>query len=176
MRDPLERLKSMIVDVPDYPKPGITFRDITPLLASPPGLALAVELMANPFRGKGVDIVVGAESRGFIFGIAVAQTLSAGFAPIRKPGKLPRAKRSCSYDLEYGKDTLEVHADAVRPGQRVLLIDDLIATGGTMGACLDLIEGMRGDLVGVAVLIELKALEGRSKLNLGDRLHAVLQI
>lgn len=166
----------MIVDVPDYPKPGITFRDITPLLASPPGLALAVELMANPFRGKGVDIVVGAESRGFIFGIAVAQTLSAGFAPIRKPGKLPRAKRSCAYELEYGSDTLEVHADAVRPGQRVLLIDDLIATGGTMGACLDLIEGMHADLVGVAVLIELTALNGRSKLNLGDRLHAVLQM
>src|SRR5690606_26935248 len=127
-------------------------------------------------RGKGVDIVVGAESRGFIFGIAVAQTLSAGFAPIRKPGKLPREKRACAYDLEYGKDTLEVHADAVRPGQRVLLIDDLIATGGTMGACLDLLAGMRADLVGVAVLIELVALEGRRKLGLDDRLHAVLKM
>lgn len=176
MRDPIERLQSLIADVPDFPKPGITFKDITPLLASPSGLSLAVELMANPFRGKGVDIVVGAESRGFIFGIAVAQTLSAGFAPIRKPGKLPREKRSCAYDLEYGKDTLEAHADAVRPGQRVLLIDDLIATGGTMGACLDLLAGMRADLVGVAVLIELVALEGRRKLGLDDRLHAVLKM
>lgn len=176
MHDPLDRLKALLVDVPDFPKPGITFKDITPLLASPQGLALAIELLANPYRGKGIDVVVGAESRGFIFGIAVAQTLSAGFAPVRKPGKLPRAKRSCSYDLEYGKDTLEIHADAIRPGQRVLLVDDLIATGGTMGACLDLIEGMRAELVGVAVLIELLELKGRERFDLGDKLHAVLRL
>lgn len=169
-------LERFIRDVPDFPKPGIVFKDITPLLRDPGALAMAVEMMANPFRGKKIELVCGAESRGFIFGIAVAQTLSAGFAPIRKPGKLPREKRACSYDLEYGRDTLEVHADAVRPGQRVLLVDDLIATGGTMGACLDLLSGMRCDLVGVAVLIELTALGGREKLALGENLHAVLRI
>ena len=148
-------LQTLIRDVPDYPKPGITFKDITPLLASPQGLAMAVEQMANPFRGAGIELVCGAESRGFIFGTAIAQSLSAGFVPIRKPNKLPCETRSMSYDLEYGSDTLEIHTDAVKPGQRVLMVDDLLATGGTLRACLDLLEGLKADVVGVSLLIEL---------------------
>ena len=121
-------LASLIRDVKDFPKPGIVFKDITTLLRDPAGLAMAVELMASPFRGKGIEIVVGAESRGFIFGTAVAQALSAGFVPIRKPKKLPAATRAVSYELEYGSDTLEIHEDAVTPGQKVLMVDDLLAT------------------------------------------------
>src|SRR5690606_12320312 len=117
----LDYLYKLVKDVPDWPKPGIQFRDITPLLGTPRGLAMAVELMASPFRGMGVELVVRAESRGFIFGTAVAQALSAGFVPIRKPNKLPRPTRTMTYELEYGKDTLQVHADAVRRGQRVLM-------------------------------------------------------
>src|SRR5947207_10220375 len=138
MHDSLDHLKSLIRDIPDFPKPGILFRDITPLLADPSGLALAIELLANPFRGKNIDLVVGAESRGFIFGTAVACCLSAGFVIVRKPGKLPHARISMTYDLEYGKDTLEMHSDAIVRGQRVLIVDDLLATGGTMKACCDL--------------------------------------
>ena len=160
-------LQTLIRDVPDYPKPGITFKDITPLLASPQGLAMAVEQMANPFRGAGIELVCGAESRGFIFGTAIAQSLSAGFVPIRKPNKLPCETRSMSYDLEYGSDTLEIHTDAVKPGQRVLMVDDLLATGGTLRACLDLLEGLKADVVGVSLLIELSFLGGRGKVG-GD--------
>jgi len=138
MHDPLGRLKRQIRDVPDFPKKGILFRDITPLLADASGLALAVELLANPFRGKNIDLVVGAESRGFIFGTAVACCLSAGFVLVRKPGKLPHTKISRSYALEYGTDALEMHSDAVIKGQRVLVCDDLLATGGTMKACVGL--------------------------------------
>ncbi len=157
----LERLRSLIRDVPDFPKPGITFKDFTPLIRDPSGLALAVELMVNPFRGKNVDLVIGAESRGFIFGVAIAQALSAGFVPVRKPGKLPWRKESISYDLEYGSDTLEMHRDAVQPGQRVLLADDLLATGGTMRACCELATRMQSQIVGITVLIELDFLNGR---------------
>ncbi len=171
---PLKQLERLITDVPDWPKPGIVFKDITPLLADPQGLALAVELMANAYRGTGVEVVAGAESRGFIFGTAVAQALSAGFVPIRKPGKLPRETHAITYDLEYGQDTLEVHADAVKPGQRVLMVDDLLATGGTMKACCDLIDQLGGEIVGVTVLIELTFLAGRSKLTPYDEVHAVL--
>src|SRR5438045_5272512 len=119
-------LKKLIREIPDFPKPGILFRDITPMLADPAGLGLAVELLANPFRGKNIDLVVGAESRGFIFGTAVACCLSAGFVLVRKPGKLPHKRVSMSYDLEYGTDTLEMHADTIRPGQRVLIVDDVL--------------------------------------------------
>jgi len=157
-------LKKFIRDIPDWPKPGIVFKDITPLLNDPAGLSLAVELMVNPFRGKGIDLVAGAESRGFIFGTAVAQSLSAGFIPIRKPKKLPHMTKAIEYALEYGTDRLEVHADAVKPGQRVLIVDDLLATGGTMRACCDLIEIIGGKVVGVTALIELSFLEGRKKL------------
>src|SRR6201986_3031474 len=135
MKDPVAHLKTLIRDIPDFPKPGILFHDITPLLADPSGLALAVELLANPFRGKNIDLVVGAESRGFIFGTAVACCLSAGFVLVRKPGKLPHKKQSITYDLEYGTDTLEMHEDSILKGQRVLIVDDLLASGGTMKAC-----------------------------------------
>ncbi len=158
------QLKALIRDIPDFPKPGIVFRDITPLLADPSGLALAVELLANPFRGRNIDLVVGAESRGFIFGTAVACCLSAGFVIVRKPGKLPHKKVSMSYDLEYGKDTLEMHADSVVKGQRVLVVDDVLATGGTMKACCDLVTKLGGTIAGIAVLIELTDLSGRAKL------------
>ena len=164
MQDPIGRLTARIREIPGFPKPGIVFRDITPLLADPSALALAVELLANPFRGKNIDLVVGAESRGFIFGTAVACCLSAGFVVVRKPGKLPHKKISMSYDLEYGKDTLEMHADAIVAGQRVLIVDDLLATGGTMKACCDLVKNLGGTIAGVAVLIELAGLGGREKV------------
>ena len=167
-------LETLIRDVPDYPKPGVLFKDITPLLHDPSGLAMAVELMASPFRGQGIQVVCGAESRGFIFGTAIAQALSAGFVPIRKPGKLPAETRAIEYELEYGTDTLEVHTDAVKPGQKVLMVDDLLATGGTMKACCDLIEQLGGDIVGVTVLIELDFLKGRDKLKPHDGVHSVL--
>src|SRR5881275_1539273 len=131
----VDELKRLIRDIQDFPKKGILFRDITPLLADPCGLALAIELLANPFRGKNIDLVVGAESRGFIFGTAVACCLSAGFVLVRKPGKLPHKKVAMHYELEYGKDSLEMHADAIVTGQRVVIVDDLLATGGTMQAC-----------------------------------------
>jgi adenine phosphoribosyltransferase len=170
----MENLKSHIRDVPDFPKPGILFRDITPLLADPSALALSIELLANPFRGKYIDLVVGAESRGFIFGTAVACCLSAGFALVRKPGKLPHRRISMTYDLEYGKDTLEMHADAIVRGQRVLIVDDVLATGGTMKACCDLVDQLGGDLAGIAVLIELAGLNGRAKVA-PRAVHSVLQ-
>ena len=157
-------LRRLIRDVPDFPKPGIVFKDITPLLADSAGLALAVELMAQPFRGKHVDLIVGAESRGFIFGTAVAKALSAGFVPVRKPGKLPSRSHRFEYALEYGSDALEIHTDAMRSGQRVVVVDDLLATGGTVAACCELVRKLGGELLGVAVLIELADLVGRRKL------------
>ena len=173
MDDPIARLKALIHDVPDFPEKGVLFRDISPLLADPGGLALAVELLANPYRGQKVDLVVGAESRGFIFGTAVACCLSAGFGLVRKPGKLPRGKVSMDYALEYGTNTLEMHEDQITPGQRVLVVDDVLATGGTMKACLDLVQQLGGELVGAAVLIELDFLHGRDKLG-GREVHSVL--
>lgn len=169
-------LKRYIRDVQDWPKPGVMFRDITPLLADPRALALSIELLANPYRGRNIDLVIGAESRGFIFGTAVACAISAGFGLVRKPGKLPHKTVSMSYDLEYGKDTLEMHADQIIEGQRVLIVDDVLATGGTMKACIDLVEKLGGDLAGVAVLIELEFLNGRDKLDRHGRdVHSVLQ-
>ena len=169
-------LESLIRDIPDWPKPGIMFKDITPLLNNPAGLAMAVEQMANPFRGKGIELVAGAESRGFIFGTAIAQSLSAGFVPIRKPNKLPADTLSIEYELEYGTDRLEVHSDAVKKGQRVLMVDDLLATGGTMKACCDLMDQLGGEIAGVTVLIELTFLNGRGKLAPYDNVHPVLKI
>ncbi|MEP0841312.1 MAG: adenine phosphoribosyltransferase [Phycisphaerae bacterium] len=171
----MPELRRLIRDVPDFPKPGILFKDITPLLADPAGLSLAVEFLTQPFRNQHIDIVVGAESRGFIFGTAVARNLSAGFVPIRKPGKLPADKLSLTYDLEYGSDTLEIHADAIKPGQRVLLLDDLLATGGTMKACCELVEKLGGTIVGISILIELSELAGRRKLERWP-LHCVMQL
>lgn len=170
----VDTLKPLIRDIVDFPKPGILFRDITPLLASPSGIALAVELLANPFRGKNIDLVVGAESRGFIFGTAVACCLSAGFALVRKPGKLPHKKLSMTYELEYGTDTLEMHVDSIIEGQRVLIVDDLLATGGTMKACCDMVEKLGGTIAGVAVLIELEGLHGRDRLGTYP-IHSVIQ-
>ncbi len=170
----LARLRSLIRDVPDFPKKGIVFKDFTPLIRDAAGLALAVELMANPYRGKGVELVVGAESRGFIFGIALAQALSAGFVPVRKPGKLPWKKNSISYELEYGSDTVEIHEDAISPGQRVVLVDDLLATGGTMKACANLVRQMRANIVGITVLIELGFLNGRDSLREFGEVHSVI--
>lgn len=171
----MNQLLPLIKDVPDFPKPGIVFKDFTPLLADPKGLALAVELMANPFRGTGVEIVVGAESRGFIFGTAIAQALSVGFVPVRKPGKLPRQVERVSYSLEYGTDTLEVHADAVKPGQRVLIVDDLLATGGTLAACAELMTKLKAKIVGMTVLIELEALGGRARVKSHSDVHSVIR-
>lgn len=159
-----QRLEALIREIPDFPKPGVLFKDITPLLADPAGLALAVEMMANPFRKSSVDLVVGAESRGFIFGTAIAQALSCGFIPVRKPGKLPAERHAKTYELEYGTDTLEIHADALGPSHRVLMVDDLLATGGTMRACCDLVGDLGAEIIGISVLIELEFLSGRGRL------------
>jgi adenine phosphoribosyltransferase len=167
-------LRRLIRDVPDFPKPGILFKDITPLLADPAGLALAVEFMVQPFRGKDIDAVIGAESRGFIFGTALANALSVGFIPIRKPGKLPRRTLRNEYVLEYGTDALEIHADALAPGQKVLVVDDVLATGGTLAACCALVQLFGADVSAVVVLIELEALGGRSRLN-GQQVVSVLR-
>lgn len=168
-------LQTLIRDIPDWPKPGIVFKDITPLLRDPAGLAMAVEQMANPFRGKGVELVCGAESRGFIFGTAIAQSLSCGFVPIRKPKKLPGETCRMEYALEYGTDCLEMHRDAIATGQRVLMVDDLLATGGTLKACCDLVDQVGGTIVGVTVLIELTFLAARPRLKPYDNVHAVIR-
>ena len=170
----MARLEELILDVPDYPKPGIVFKDITPLLRNPAGLSLAVEYLTQPFRSQRVDVVVGAESRGFIFGTAVARNLSAGFVPIRKPGKLPRETLKAKYDLEYGTDELQIHADAIGPTDRVLIVDDLLATGGTLSACCKLVEQLSDNIVGISLLIELTFLKGREKLGKYP-LHALLR-
>jgi adenine phosphoribosyltransferase len=171
----IEPLVALLRRVKDFPQQGIVFYDITPLLRDPAGLSMAVELLTQPFRDKKVDIVAGAESRGFIFGTAVARNLSAGFVPIRKPGKLPAEVHSAKYELEYGVDSIEIHADAIDPGQRVLMVDDLLATGGTMAACCELVEGQGGSIVGVALLLELAFLNGRSKLA-GYPVHTVIRV
>lgn len=171
----ITKLWNLIRDVRDFPKPGIVFKDITPLLADPVGLSLAVEYLTDPFRRMSVDTVVGAESRGFIFGTAVARDLSVGFVPIRKPGKLPCKTRAEEYTLEYGVDRLEIHEDAIKPGMNVLLIDDLLATGGTMSACCKLVESLGGKIVGVAFLLELAFLNGREQISQYP-IHTVLKV
>ena len=170
----MDNLKSKIRHVPDFPKPGILFYDITTLLQDPVGFREAIDAVAAPFAGKGIDLVVGIESRGFIFGSAVADRLGAGFAPVRKPGKLPSTTMRTTYELEYGSDTLEIHDDAIKAGQRVLIVDDLLATGGTARAAADLVQRLGGDVRGLAFLIELVALNGRDKLA-GQTLHSVLK-
>jgi adenine phosphoribosyltransferase len=160
----MEALKQRIRHVPDFPKPGILFYDVTTLLKDREGFGLAVEAMAAPYLDARVDLVVGIESRGFIFGSAVADRLKTGFAPVRKPGKLPSDTHRASYALEYGSDALEIHRDAVEDGQRVLIVDDLLATGGTAAATVVLVRGLGGKLVGVQFLIELVSLNGRERL------------
>ena len=154
----------LIRSVPDFPKPGIVFRDITPLLADPAGLDQAIAQLAEPYRDRKIDLVAAIESRGFIFGVAVARQLGVGFVPIRKPGKLPAATTKVSYELEYGLDSVEIHTDAISPGQRVLLVDDLLATGGTMAAACQLVTGLGAEIVAIAFVIELAFLNGRDKL------------
>jgi adenine phosphoribosyltransferase len=169
-------LKRFIREVPEFPKPGINFYDITTLLKEPEALAEAVRRMAEPFEGAGVGRVIGTEARGFILGAPVALHLGAGFVPVRKPGKLPSATYQASYELEYGDDTLCIHQDAIPQGTRVLIVDDLLATGGTLGATVELVEKLGGELVGISVLIDLKDLEGcpaRRKLD-GIKRHATL--
>lgn len=156
-------IASLIVDVPDFPKPGVVFKDITPLLASPEGFRAAVDRLAEA-APEGIDAVVGMEARGFMFAAPVALQLGAGFVPVRKPGKLPGDVYSQSFDLEYGSETLTVHRDAIEPGARVLVIDDVLATGGTIAATAGLLKQLGADLVHVAVLIELEALGGRDAL------------
>jgi adenine phosphoribosyltransferase len=166
-------LKERIRHVPDFPKPGILFYDITTLMKEPAGFRAAVDAMATPYMGAGVDLVVGIESRGFIFGAAVADRIGAGFAPVRKLGKLPHTTRRATYDLEYGSDSLEIHEDAIEAGQKVLVVDDLLATGGTAAATVGLVRSLGADVVGVQFLIELVALGGRAKL-LQERVNSVL--
>jgi len=167
-------LKAKIRHVPDFPKAGILFYDITTLLQDAEGFHAATDSLSMPFKDRGIDVVVGIESRGFILGAAVADRIGAGFSPIRKPGKLPSTCVRATYSLEYGTDTLEMHEDAVRPGQRVLIVDDLLATGGTARAALDLVRGVGGTVHGLAFLIELVALNGRGKLG-GEQVLTVLQ-
>jgi len=170
----MDSLKRKIRHVPDFPKPGILFYDITTLLSDREGFKQVVEVLVRPYADKPVDVVVGIESRGFILGGAVADRLGAGFSPVRKPGKLPGRTVRETYDLEYGTDSLEIHDDAVQHGQRVLIVDDVIATGGTAKASAALVRKLGGEVVGLAFLIELLALNGRSKLA-GEDVYTVLQ-
>jgi len=167
-------LKSKIRHVPDFPKAGILFYDITTLLQDRGGFRAAIDSVAAPFADRGIDVVVGIESRGFIFGAAVADRIGAGFSPVRKPGKLPSQTIRATYALEYGTDSLEMHRDAISRGQRVLIVDDLLATGGTARAATDLVKQLGGQIEGLGFLIELVALGGRTKLE-GERVHTVLQ-
>jgi adenine phosphoribosyltransferase len=164
MTDGSYDLSAHVRDIPDFPKEGILFRDIMPLLAEPVALHEAVDRIVEYGVGKHIDVVLGAEARGFILGAAVAYGLGAGFVCARKPGKLPYETVTAEYDLEYGTDRLEVHADAIKPGQNVLIHDDLLATGGTARAKIDLVEKLGGTVVGLAFIIELSGLDGRSKL------------
>jgi adenine phosphoribosyltransferase len=170
----MQALKQRIRHVPDFPKPGILFYDVTTLLQDRDGFRMAVDEMAAPYQQAGVDVVVGIESRGFIFGSAVADRLKTGFAPVRKPGKLPSKTQRATYSLEYGTDSLEIHDDAVKAGQRVLVVDDLLATGGTAAAAVSLVRSLNADVIGLQFLIELVGLNGREKLK-DEKVAAVLQ-
>lgn len=157
-------LKSLIREVPDFPKPGINFYDITTLLQDAAGLRAVIDALGAAYEGKGIDIVAGIEARGFIFAPAVAYALNAGFVPIRKPKKLPAPTEQVEYELEYGTDILEIHKDAITPGQKVLIVDDVLATGGTAKAVTHLVHKLGGDLVGLSFVIELDFLQGRQRL------------
>jgi adenine phosphoribosyltransferase len=167
-------LKQHIRSVPDFPKTGILFYDITTLLRDPDGFRMTIDMLSTPYTGQGIDVVIGIESRGFILGGAVAERIGAGFIPIRKPGKLPAKAIRESYDLEYGKDALEIHEDAVEKGQRVLIVDDVLATGGTAAAAAQLVKKLGGQLHGLAFLIELLFLNGTAKLE-GENVYSVLK-
>lgn len=169
------KLEDYIRTIPDFPQPGVAFRDLTPLLGDACALRASIRELALPFRDANVDVVAGMEARGFIFGALVAWQLGAGFVPLRKPGKLPAEVEAVTYDLEYGTATLEVHRDALGSGRRVLLVDDVLATGGTAAASVDLVTRLAAELVGCAFLVELTALGGRARLP-GQRIHAVLAL
>ena len=162
-------------DIPDFPEPGIVFKDITPLLADADAFRLAVDSLSTPYTGSGVDVVVGVEARGFLFAAPIAYRLGAGCVPFRKPGKPPYETVEHTYDLEYGTDTLSAHVDAIGPGARVLLVDDVLATGGTAAAACELVEGLGGEIVACAFLLELGFLRGRGKLE-GQTVHSVLVV
>jgi adenine phosphoribosyltransferase len=160
----VEELKKKIREIPDFPKEGILFYDVTTLLKDADGLRQAIDLMVDPYVGAGIDKVVGIESRGFILAPAIATRLGAGFVPVRKPGKLPAKTLEVAYDLEYGQDRIEIHEDAIEAGERVLIVDDLMATGGTAAAAVELVRRLEANLVGAAFLVELEFLQGRSKV------------
>jgi adenine phosphoribosyltransferase len=170
----LDALKSKIRHVPDFPKAGILFYDVTTLLRDPDGFRIAIDSLATPYQGRGISLVVGIESRGFILGAAVADRIGAGFVPVRKIGKLPSKTVKVTYDLEYGSDSLEMHNDAIEPGQRVLIVDDLLATGGTVHGTIELVQRLEGEVVGLAFLVELLFLKGRERLK-GHDIHSVIQ-
>jgi adenine phosphoribosyltransferase len=169
-----EELRAKIREVPDFPKPGILFYDITTLLKDAGAYREAIKLMLDPYRGDQLDVVVGMESRGFIFSAPMAIELAAGLVPVRKLGKLPAETISVEYALEYGSNTLEIHRDAIQPGQKVLIVDDLLATGGTVQGTIELIERLKGDVVGLAFLVELEFLNGRERLG-GRRVTSVIR-
>ena len=169
-----EDLRAWIREVPDFPKPGILFYDITTMLKDPAAYRESIDLLTAPYRDRTVDIVVGMESRGFIFSAPMAYQLKAGFVPVRKLGKLPAETVSVEYALEYGTNTLEVHKDAIVSGQKVLIVDDLLATGGTVNGTIELVRRLGGDVVGLAFLVELLFLKGRDKLR-GHEIHSVIQ-
>ena len=168
-----QSLRAKIREVPDFPKPGILFYDITTLIREPAAFREAIDLMTEPFRDMGIEIVVGMESRGFIFSAPMAIELGAGFVPVRKLGKLPAETASVEYELEYGTNTLEIHRDAIAPGQRVLIVDDLLATGGTVLGTIDLVDQLKGEVVGLSFLVELAFLKGRDRLD-GHRINSVV--
>jgi adenine phosphoribosyltransferase len=169
-----EDLRAKIREIPDFPKPGILFYDITTVLKDAAAFKDAIDLMRAPYDGEHVDLVVGMESRGFIFSAPLAYQLGAGFVPVRKLGKLPAETLTVEYALEYGSNTLEIHRDAVKSGQRVLIVDDLLATGGTVGGTIDLVERLGGEVVGLAFLVELDFLKGRERLK-GRRVTSVIR-
>ena len=156
-------LEKSIRNIPDFPKPGILFRDVTTLIQNKEAFKKAIDLLAKKYKGKGFDKVVGVEARGFIFGAAVAHKINAGFVPVRKKGKLPFKTISTTYQLEYGTDTLEIHQDAILPGEKILIIDDLLATGGTVGAVIELVKQLKGKVGGIGFVIELVDLNGKDK-------------
>ncbi|AGG87903.1 adenine phosphoribosyltransferase [Rhodanobacter denitrificans] len=171
----MQDLAALIRAVPDFPRPGVMFRDVAPLLADAGSFARCIDALAEPWQGSGVQAVCGIEARGFIFGAALAQKLHAGFVPLRKPGKLPPPVASVDYQLEYGSDQLQVQRGAFRPGERVLLADDVLATGGTLAAAAALLGGLGAELLGASVVIELPVLRGRSRWPAGAPLHSLLR-
>lgn len=177
LQEDIKQIYNLIRDIPDFPKPGIIFKDITPILKTPWAFQKIIDYLANRYVGKKIDLVVGIESRGFILGSALSYKLGAGFVPIRKKGKLPYETVSATYELEYGVDSIEMHTDAIRKSDKVVLVDDVLATGGTMSAAISLVEKLGGDIVGIDFLLELTFLEGRKKLeNMGYLVFSLIKI